>query len=437
MKTAAVICEFNPFHNGHAYLLRKLREEYEADYIIAIMSGNYVQRGEPAVFSKYTRAEAALKGDKDKGHADVVIELPTLYSTASARNFARYGVRLAVWCGVVDMLGFGVEDGVCLEDIKKQALLKDTLMTNKAANALIRELLSSGLSYPEAEAACFEQLGKQSISSAPNNILATEYLRALNMFDRKHDIEPVAVSRIGDGFNTVNAIDANYCSATALRKILFDNKYGDLICGHYIPESTYLDSSKPISPNILSGLLSKILLDAKYRGLKLTDYSDVSREIADRLLKTADNPLSFTERIEAVKTKQYTYTRISRALLHIVLDIRKADAGSLVIHSSLASVSARTADSTIMTSDTDSQVHHFETCGSSFSLTAPGPYIRLLGFRKSASELLKKLKACSAVPVITKVADHASLMSDEIYYSELLYALTGEKSEYEHSPIVL
>ena len=428
MRTAAVICEFNPFHNGHAYMLGKLRDEYGADYIIAIMSGNYVQRGEPAVFSKYIRAEAALKGDGDKGCADIVIELPTLYSTASARDFAGYGVLLSVWSGVVDLLGFGVEDGISLETIAKQAGFKDELEADPAANALIRELVSSGLSYPEAEAAVFEQLGGHSFSSAPNNILATEYLRALNRFDTEHSIEPIAISRVGDGFNATKAVDARYCSATALRRMLFESEYGDLLCGIYMPDRTYLDTSEPVSPNILSGLLSKALLDARYKGLSLTDYSDVSREIADRLLKTADKPMSFTERIEAVKTKQYTYTRISRALLHIALGINKADANASRLHCAGDFVQLNEANDNNRASDSKN---------TAAALSSGSNYIRLLGFRQSASPLLKKLKACSAVPVITKVADHASLMSDEIYYSELLYALTGEKSEYEHSPIVI
>ena len=215
MRTAAVICEFNPFHNGHAYMLARLREEYNADYIIAIMSGNYVQRGEPAVFDKYIRTEAALKGDGDRGYADAVIELPTLYSTASARDFAAYGVKLAVWSGFIDILGFGLEDGVSLEDIFRQAKRKDELESDTSANALMRELLSSGLSYPEAEAVCLSRMNADvSFSSAPNNILATEYLRALKSFDKEQHIKPVAISRIGDGFNTTSAVDARYCSAT-------------------------------------------------------------------------------------------------------------------------------------------------------------------------------------------------------------------------------
>ena len=445
MRTAAIICEFNPFHNGHAYILSQLREKHGADYIIAIMSGNYVQRGEPSLFDKYTRAKAALKGDGDKGYADVVIELPTLYSTASAADFAQYGVLLALWSKVVDILGFGVEDGVQLEDIARQAKLKDELEEDESVNAAIRRMLSLGFSYPEAEAACLGNA--KGFSFAPNNILATEYLRALNRFDIEHHIEPAAISRIGDGFNTPMAVDAKFCSATALRSMLTDPEGTCRIYDKYMPDSSYLKTSRLISPDIMSGLLSKALLDAKYRGIPLTAYSDVSREIADRLIKLADKPMSFTERIVAVKTKQYTYTRISRALLHIALGIAKpAVSCSHTIHGC--------ADFIQLQDDDYDDIRHHTSCNyakhsklSNRILPSSADnhnchsshkdYIRLLGFRRDAAPFLKKLKACSAVPVITKVADHASLMADEIYYSELLYALTGEKSEYEHSPIIL
>ena len=461
MRTAAIICEFNPFHNGHAYILSQLREKHGADYIIAIMSGNYVQRGEPALFDKYTRAKAALKGDGDKGYADVVIELPTLYSTASAADFAQYGVLLALWSKVVDILGFGVEDGVQLEDIARQAELKDELEEDESVNAAIRKMLSLGFSYPEAEAACLGNA--EGFSFAPNNILATEYLRALNKFDIEHHIEPAAISRIGDGFNTPMALDAKYCSATALRGMLTAPEGTCLIYDKYMPDSSYLKTSRLISPDIMSGLLSKALLDAKYKGIPLTAYSDVSREIADRLIKLADKPMSFTERIAAVKTKQYTYTRISRALLHIALGIAKPAVSASACCKHTDFVRLHDASNYVERSEIESQINLHKAYGdvrhfalnNTISHTEVGncidhpltdnhnchsshkDYIRLLGFRRDAAPFLKKLKACSAVPVITKVADHASLMADEIYYSELLYALTGEKSEYEHSPIIL
>ncbi len=416
MKIAAIICEFNPFHNGHAYILRKLREEYNADYILAIMSGNYVQRGEPAIFDKYARAEAALKGDGGKGYADAVVELPTLFSTASAGDFAAAGVLTALRSGAVDILGFGTEDGVSIEDISRQAKLIESI---RISDKSIKDMLSAGYSYPEAIAARLKDLGAGDISHAPNNILAVEYLRALNRYDSAHSIEAVAVPRVGDSYSSTTASDDRYCSAAAIRRSLIERlasgaklydtegngndagkREADSFLSTYMPEHAYMDKLTPATVETYSSLLSKALLDAKYRGLELTQYADVSREIADRLIKCADKPMGYKERIGAVKTRQYTYTRISRALLHIALGITRAE------------MDRAKADGYCT-------------------------YIRLLGFRQGAAPLLRRIKDCASVPVISKTADHAELLGNEIYYSGLYYALNGGRSEYERSPIVL
>ena len=461
MKIASVVCEFNPFHNGHAYLLEKLREEHGADYIIAIMSGNYVQRGEPAFFDKYKRAEMALKGDGAKGHADLVIELPTVFSCASAREFASAGVMTAVSTGITDILGFGVEDGAALGDIRQQAKLLSLLEDNGSGNAEFKRLLRSGMSYPEAAAAYMavaDRTGGGSVNIyASNNILAAEYLAALDKFDAAHRISPAVISRIGDGYASEKAEDSKYCSATALRKYIekmsAESKksaacLGDvmdhaaLLCadtacmpensgdypktgytvysedsckntasnarlrdfiGSYVPaelSGMYEDCICSMTANRLSGILSDRLLEAKYRGLDLTDYVDVSREIADRLLKNADRPLSFEERIAAVKTRQYTYTRISRALLHIALGIRQSE---------------------------------LEEAKQSGYIR----YLRILGLRRDATGLLKALKKNASVPIISKTADGAEMLRMELYYSGIYNVLSGGRSEYERSPVIV
>lgn len=497
MKTAAIICEFNPFHNGHAYLMKTLREKYAVDRIIAIMSGNYVQRGEPAVFDKYLRAESALIGDRDSGYADLVIELPTLFSSASAREFARAGVITAVNTGIVDILAFGVEENVSLSDIIAQAELSDRLEADPEAQLKIKELIGQGLSYPEAvsryieavtrklehrtlvsqDAACDESSAcnaeslklvqdseaggaeklksvqyseAESVSAgsmyAANNILAVEYIKALNSFDTGHKIQPIAIQRVGDGFNAEEAKDEKYCSATAIRAELAKHSvYGSKpntenaserdkekslsgsrkvkteedtertasieagrselngFLDNYAPnigELILKYAAKPVEPDILSDLLNKELLTAKYRGEELERCLDVSKEIADRLIKRADVPLGFTERIRDTKTRQYTYTRISRSLLHIALGIGDAE------------MENAKADGYIK-------------------------YLRILGFRRESSELMKELKNNARLPIVTKIADNKELMKDEIYYSGIYYALTGAKSEYERSPVIV
>ena len=447
MKTAAIICEFNPFHNGHAYLMSILREKYAVDRIIAIMSGNYVQRGEPAVFDKYLRAESALIGGSDKGYADLVIELPTLFSTASAREFARAGVITAVNTGVVDILAFGVEENVSLSDIIAQAELSDRLEADPEAQLKIKELIGQGLSYPEAVSRYTEAVSLFATAMyASNNILAVEYIKALNSFDTEHRIQPIAIQRVGDSFNAAEAKDEKYCSATAIRAELAKHSlYGsklntenaserdkekslsgsgkvktegdterqesnevgnqelDRFLDNYAPNIRKLISRnkvRPVGPDILSGVLNKELLSAKYRGGELECCLDVSKEIADRLIKRSDLPLSFTERIRDTKTRQYTYTRISRSLLHIALGITDAE---------------------METAKSDGYIK----------------YLRILGFRRDSSELMKELKHNARLPIVTKIADNKELMKDEIYHSGIYYALTRARSEYERSPVIV
>lgn len=450
MKTAAIICEFNPFHNGHAYLMKTLREKYDVDRIIAIMSGNYVQRGEPAIFDKHLRAESALIGDRDSGYADLVVELPTLFSSASAREFARAGVIIAVNTGIVDILAFGVEENVSLSDIIAQAELSDRLEADPKAQLKIKELIGQGLSYPEAVSRYIETVMHKSeqrtLMYAANNILAVEYIKALSCFDTGHRIQPLAIQRVGDGFNAKEARDEKYCSATAIRAELakysvygskFDTENAserdkekslsssrklkteedterpasieagrselDGFLDNYAPnigELILKYAAKPVEPDILSDLLNKELLTAKYRGGELERCLDVSKEIADRLIKRADIPLSFTERVRDTKTRQYTYTRISRSLLHIVLGITDAE---------------------METAKADGYIK----------------YLRILGFRRDSSELMKELKNNARLPIVTKIADNKELMKDEIYYSGIYYALTGAKSEYERSPVIV
>lgn len=429
VKTAAVICELNPFHNGHALLFRLLREEYKADFIIALMSGNYVQRGEPAVFDKYVRAEMALRGG-----ADMVIELPAYFSAASAHEFAASGVHLAAATGITDLLGFGTEAPATLEDLKIYAQKMEEAENGR--NGKLKDLLSTGMSYP---AALSELLGEPSLS--PNNILAVEYLRALSAlgsgsgFRHKEtagrEITPVAVCRRGDGYHDKAIRNPRFTSATALRESIY--RYD----GHpsenafpftAVPESLHplycrlLDSGMHVHPDDLSLLLSDRLLTAALQSRNtaassgrdlLSIYPDVSEEIAGRLLSRALCPMSFTERIADTKTRQYTYSRISRALLHLTLGITKD------------SFDERKA----------AGYHR---------------YIRILGFRKDAGDLMRSLKQNASLPLITKPADHKELLKDDLYADQIYYSVqkgirhkisgipeARVPGEFMHSPVIV
>ncbi len=438
MKTAAVICELNPFHNGHARIFRELREKYGADRIVAVMSGNYVQRGEPAVFDKYVRAKMALtgSGNADGGYADLVLELPLIFAASSAHEFAAAGVRLAAAAGIVDMLGFGIEAPASLASLSELAERMDEASVSSAesdpAAAKLRELLASGLTYPAALSEAFDIDGL-----TPNNILAVEYLRALHALESETDpdsrhsarITPLAVIRNGDSYSAAEVSDTKYTSATALRTgilgIAEDMRSGgsashDTFTYSAVPETLHplyrelIKGNCALHPDSLSLLLESRILAASHErnisNIPLSSYLDVSREIADRLVRRADKPMTFTERVEDTKTRQYTYSRISRALLHIALGITGEQAE---LEKSLGYVN----------------------------------HIRILGFRREAAELMHDLQRLSKVPVVTKPADHKELLEGNIFPDQIYYAAqaagrkcgAGEKdpvrSEYERTPV--
>lgn len=199
MRICGLITEYNPFHNGHIHHLEEARRQCNADYLIVVMSGNFVQRGAPAIIDKYCRTKMALLGG-----ADAVFELPSLFATSSAEVFARAAVSLLEMMGCVDTLCFGAEDA----DIEVMKIIAKTLNHEpESVSEDIQDYLKSGMTYPAARAEALEHYLSGSISNVheilakPNNILGIEYLRAL---DRLHSkIEPVAIKRWHTDYHSV------------------------------------------------------------------------------------------------------------------------------------------------------------------------------------------------------------------------------------------
>ncbi|MBR4164635.1 MAG: nucleotidyltransferase family protein, partial [Lachnospiraceae bacterium] len=208
MRIVGVICEYNPLHTGHRYHLEQARTG--ADAVIAVMSGDFVQRGEPAVCDKYARAEMALRAG-----ADAVIELPPVYSTGSAEVFARGGIQLLNACGCIDELCFGAECGQ-LESLRRAAALS----ADEAFGSRLREALRRGQSFAAACAEAAESLDPEAAAllSGPNNILAVEYLKALEATGSR--IEARAVRRRGASYGEKDLPDKGFASAAAVRKAL-------------------------------------------------------------------------------------------------------------------------------------------------------------------------------------------------------------------------
>lgn len=377
MNVLGIIAEYNPFHLGHAYQIETLKKETHADYVIIAMSGNFVQRGAPALMDKYTRTQMALECG-----ADLVFELPVLYATASAQNFAIGGISLLKNTGVVTHLGFGTEH----ENLTLLQEISNILMQNPPVFQMrLQQELKNGLSFPTARAkaleAVFNSLGQSNLSqiqevlASPNNILAIEYLNALSLLDAP--MIPCPILRKGQGYHDT-AISKDFCSASAIRKHLQGGK--TTIDTTAMPESALkLLTDYPhafLFEDDFSQLLHyKLLIESAET---LADYADSSPELANRMLHARVSFASWSQFCELLKTKNTTYTRISRLLLHLILNIKSNDYKI-------------------------------------FTKKTPDSYLHVLGFRKSAAPLLSCIKKSTDVPLITSVADaHHYLSSDAL-----------------------
>lgn len=382
MKIVGLITEYNPFHAGHLYHMQQARELTGADYCVVLMSGSFVQRGEPAIFDKYLRTKTALLAG-----ADLVLEIPAAFSTASAHEFAAYGVALLSAIGV-DAVVFGSECGQI--EILKQAAYA---LNHESAEfqERLRKGLKAGLTYPQARAKALEMEDTwASVLSSPNNILGIEYLRAAE--DLHSPMEFYTISRKGSGYHEDTLADANFPSASAIRGIIRnslskDKDLLDILASH-LPAVTHpaYTGAVPVFVDDFSELLNAAVLQMQ----ATFSIAALSPELAARLAKPPYCPLSFEERIQALKTRQLTYTRVSRALLHLVLGMREED------------------------------ISRWKDEG--YAL-----YARILGFRRQSSPLLSCLHKKSSIPLITKMADAAqnlspsalALLDQEVYASHL------------------
>lgn len=378
MKVVGIIAEYNPFHNGHQYQIEELKKQTKADYCIIAMSGNFLQRGVPALCSKFERTRMALSCG-----ADLVLELPVLWATASAEYFAHGGVALLQNTGVVTHLGFGAEtdDLTLLHTVS--SILKEEPKTYTTA---LRQSLRQGNSYPtarkEALLAAFSNphnVSVENVLELPNNILALEYLKFL-----PSEITPVLIQRKGAGYHDTS-MDSPLPSASAIRSALS--------CANTSEVSSSLRTAMPLkSVAILEDCLRKnAFLDtsdfSEVLGYRLwtlyhsdfSHFADCNKELSNTICRNLNNYRDWDSFCTMLKSKNYTYTRISRTLLHILLNIQTEDL----------------------------------LRGSSEGYA---PYLRVLGFRREAAELLSSIKKNSSVPLITKVADYPSYFNGETHF---------------------
>ena len=314
-----IISEYNPFHNGHLYQLEKSKELVNPDYSICIMSGNFVQRGEPSLIDKWSKAEIAVKCG-----FDMVIELPTVYAISSAENFAQGAIKILQAFGDVT-LSFGSELG----NLSILNEFADIFYDEpKEYLTILNHELDKGLSYPKARenAVLFylNDIRKYSnVLSSPNNILAIEYLKAIKKFKSK--ILPITIKRIGTEYNSTN-INGSFASATAIRKLINDNKN---IKG-LLPKPSF----EILNSNIKYGKLvnsikifeKEIIYTLRKMSVQeIANLQDVSEGLENLIKQAANSCNNLEDLINSIKSKRYTRSRIQRILLYSILNITKKD----------------------------------------------------------------------------------------------------------------
>lgn len=317
MKITAIISEYNPFHNGHKYLIDKAREN-GTTHCIAVMGGNFLQRGDCSIIDKYSRAEMAVCGG-----IDLVIELPQIYATASAERFAFGAVDTIIKCGCVDELAFGSECG----DTELLTKAAEILDNHSEIQTLYKNFLKMGYSHPRAMQSAIEETVKNhdnisELLSKPNNILAIEYIKALRKSESKIDL--FSVKRAGVFHNELETC-GKLASASAIREMVINknNSYYK-----YIPDKSYeilqnaiKDGRCPAeSKNNERGILSVL------RSMSADDFlqiPDVTEGLENRLIKAIKQNNSVPDIIMYVKSKRYTYARISRIITCAYLGINK------------------------------------------------------------------------------------------------------------------
>ncbi len=387
MKIVGLITEYNPFHNGHLYHIEESLRITGADKVIVVMSGDFVQRGAPAIMPKHLRAKMALQAG-----ASLVIELPVRYATGSAEFFSHGAIALLHQLGCVDYICFGSESG----DIEALSSIADLLLREPVEyQQSLQNHLRSGLSYPLARQRAMEAYLQsadnseilQSILSEPNNILGIEYLKALKQHNSS--IKPYTITRKTSHYHD-EELKGTCSSASAIRMQMHHLPS----IQEQIPEACYeLMSSHckkryPIYMDDFSLLLHSQLLNETKE--TLIQYEDMTAELANRIINYRNQFISVEQFSQLLNSKNMTHARIRRVLLHILLGIRNR--------------------------------------------TLAISYIHILGFRKDDQELLSAIKANSTLPIITKLTTLNSLddagmdmIQEDIHASNLYEAAVTNK----------
>ncbi len=315
-----IIGEYNPFHNGHLYHIAKSKEETGAQYVVCVISGNFVQRGDTSIINKWAKAKMALEGG-----ADLVIELPTIYSISSAENFAEGAIKILNSLKIVDTISFGME----ANDVSILNNIANVLYAEpKEYTTMLAHELQKGNSFPKArENALLMYLNDikkyANVLSGSNNILGIEYLKALKR--TKSNITPVGIKREKVLYKDQYMVD-EFASATAIRRMLMTRQFDDV--RKSIPKTSYKILGEELKQGHYVLDLFKFEKEILYQLRKMTveeikKLPDVSEGLENLIKNAADSCNSLNELINIVKSKRFTQTRIMRILLYALLEIDK------------------------------------------------------------------------------------------------------------------
>lgn len=396
-KVLGIVAEYNPFHNGHAYHIKQSIEQTNCDYVVCVVSGNFVQRGNTSIVDKWTKAKMAIANG-----ADLVIELPTIYSTSSAENFAEGAIKILDEIKIVDSISFGMETD-------------DLANLNNVANVLYQEPkdyitmlnheLSRGVSYPKArENALMMYLNDikryANVLSSPNNILGIEYLKAMKKLKSK--LNPIGIHRKKVFYNDEFIVD-DFASATAIRKMIINRQFDDIM--KVMPRSSYVLLAKELQKGHYVLDLSKFQSEILYKLRSMTveeirELPDVTEGLENAIKNAANSCNNIIDLVNMIKSKRYTQTRIQRILIYCLLGITKK----------MMETSKNTT-----------------------------PYVRVLGFnengKKLISEAMAKNKKLNLVTSVKKYMDESKnkvlkeMLQTDIYATNI-YTLGYEKDSW-------
>ncbi|WCK53019.1 nucleotidyltransferase [Aneurinibacillus sp. Ricciae_BoGa-3] len=383
MKTVGVVVEYNPLHNGHAYHLQESKRQTGAEAAVAVMSGHFLQRGEPAIVNKWARTEMALRAG-----VDLVLELPFVFAVRNAEIFSYGAVATLHATGVVDTLCFGSESGKIDWMVK---LARHLTVEPESFKDKIRQALDSGVSYPTAYGLAVNDFAaSQGLSpgvnvSEPNNILGLGYCVALERL--KSPIVPATIQRTKAGYHQSHITDNRIASATALRKLIFEKDLSAI--KPYVPGATYdilnrfaVAGHFPMSWDLFFPYLQSMMIANQPDELQFI--LEITEGLENRIMKTMPHAGSFDSLMDQLKTKRYTWNRLQRVLLYTLFRLTRektARAGS------------------------------------------EPAYIRVLGFTDKGRSLLRKMKDKSSLPVITRIGQVKHPMLDLDIRAGMMYAM--------------